>query len=1196
MRLQRPRLRGARGARAAPGAVRPLPRRARGASSAARPLGDRDGAGVRRARAASAASSPRARSGARWAGRWALFRYERPLLARRAASRTSPRRSTARGGSPTTPRRPGGCSTRALRADPGLGPRRPLGRRHVELQLGRRLAARAHRDRRRDDRSAGRPGGRRGGAPASSPRRTRSLLRRRRSARRRRGAAPVQSRGLMPGLLAHPDYTRERVRQVARRAAALVHADARAPDRMRIAGPVGRIPAAEAAALEYRDATPGMALGPLWATWWLAVRGDACRAEWEGEQVDLLLVTNSEATLWLDGEPVQGLVSGGAYVRARRDARRARRGRASALSARVEIACNGLFGWSELNPQPHAGGRAAPRRSAWSAASWRASTARRGRSSQRPRRAGGADGRAGRRRRLARRAAARAQPLLQRVGRRATARRGRAARAILGPLLAQRRNATRTHEITAVGHAHIDTAWLWPLEETFRKCVRTFATQLRLMERYPGYRFACSQAQQYAWIRDRAPGLWARIRERVAAGQWLPVGGTWIEPDCNLPAGESLVRQFLYGQRFFERELGRRATRVLEPRRVRLQRPAAADHARRRHRRLPHAEALLEPVQPARAPHLPLGRDRRLGGARALPAGRHLQRRGDRPRAAPRGARLQGPRAVGAQPARLRVGRRRRRADGADARDARARRGPAGRPAHDDRRPRGVLRRSWPTRREWPEVVGELYLEYHRGTYTTQARTKRASRRAERALHDAELLGRRRPDAPWPREELDGAWQTLLLNHFHDILPGSSIGEVHARAERDLAEVEAAAGARARPPRWPARSSTRSAWRAARWSSAAGGLRVRRGAVVRGRAARRGPPTPCASREDGDGFVARERAPARGPRPRRHAALARRAGERARGDGGARATCSSSTRTARPTSRPGTSTRSTSRRAATARRRDAAPRSRSADPLRAEVAFERPIGRASRMRQRVRLDAESARLEFHCAIDWHEDRRALKVRFPVAVHAPRATYEMQFGVVERPTHYSTRRDLAQYEVPGHRFADLSEHGFGVALLSAATYGWSVHGGDDAHDAAALAALARPRGRRRRARAGLRDLPARAAAGRTPASPPRRCASTRRCCSATGDAGEPRSWFSTDAPGLLVDTVKRAEDGDDADRPPLRGPRRPRHGAPARRRAVRRGVVHQPARGPARRARGRRRRGRRSPTGPFEIVTLVLAEA
>ena len=118
-----------------------------------------------------------------------------------------------------------------------------------------------------------------------------------------------------------------------------------------------------------------------------------------------------------------------------------------------------------------------------------------------------------------------------------------------------------------------------------------------------------------------------------------------------------------------------------------------------------------------------------------------------------------------------------------------------------------------------------------------------------------------------------------------------------------------------------------------------------------------------------------------------------------------------------------------------------------ADPLRAEVAFERPIGERSRMRQTVRLDAEAQRLEFHCAIDWQEDRKALKVRFPVAVLAPRATYEMQFGVVERPTHFSTRADAAQYEVPGHRFADLSEHGFGVALLSAATYGWSTLGGE-----------------------------------------------------------------------------------------------------------------------------------------------------
>src|SRR6188472_3743797 len=592
----------------------------------------------------------------------------------------------------------------------------------------------------------------------------------------------------MPSLLAHPDYTRERVRQVARRAAALVHADTRAPHRMRIAGPVDRIPASDAAALDYRDAEPGMALGPLWATWWLAVDGRV-PAEWQGEQVDLLVVTNSEATLWLDGEPAQGLVSGGAFVRP--DAMLVSRAAAGEeLSAQVEIACNGLFGWSELHPQPHQSGGSAPPfrlercelarfdRDAWALS-----------------------------RDLAVLAALMDEPgaddawrgeLLRELNRfcnawdaeeRAT---WPAARAILAPLN-ERRNATRTHEITAVGHAHIDTAWLWPLEETFRKCVRTFATQLRLMERYPAYRFACSQAQQYAWIRDRAPGLWARIRDRIAAGQWLAVGGTWIEPDCNLPAGESLVRQFLYGQRFFEQELGRRARVFWNPdvfgyngQLPQIMRGAGIDAfltqklSWNRFNPPEHhsfrwvgidGSAVLAHFPPAdtynaeaTVPELRRAardfKDHALsarsllvfgwgdggGGptAQMLETLARVQDLQDVPRTA-----IGDPDAFFAQLA---------------------------------------------DEAQWPEVVGELYLEYHRGTYTTQARTKRASRRAERALHDAELLAAV-ADAPWPREELDGAWRALLLNHFHDILPGSSIGEVHARAERDLAEVEAIAGA-----------------------------------------------------------------------------------------------------------------------------------------------------------------------------------------------------------------------------------------------------------------------------------------------------------------------------------------------------------------------------------------------------------------
>jgi alpha-mannosidase len=131
-------------------------------------------------------------------------------------------------------------------------------------------------------------------------------------------------------------------------------------------------------------------------------------------------------------------------------------------------------------------------------------------------------------------------------------------------------------------------------------------------------------------------------------------------------------------------------------------------------------------------------------------------------------------------------------------------------------------------------------------------------------------------------------------------------------------------------------------------------------------------------------------------------------------------------------------------------RRDCPPAesySVAASPLRAEVTFERTIGETSRMTQVVRLDAESRRLEFHTTVEWNEEHRLLKVCFPLAVRSPNATYETAFGYAERPTHYSTSFDRAKYEVPGHRWADLSEHGFGVAALTDSKYGYSCYGNE-----------------------------------------------------------------------------------------------------------------------------------------------------
>ncbi|KAJ1668525.1 Glycoside hydrolase, 38 vacuolar alpha mannosidase, partial [Coemansia sp. RSA 25] len=112
------------------------------------------------------------------------------------------------------------------------------------------------------------------------------------------------------------------------------------------------------------------------------------------------------------------------------------------------------------------------------------------------------------------------------------------------------------HQVYAIGNCHIDTAWLWPFAETKRKAARSWSTQLQLMDRYPEYKFAASQVQQFEWLKENYPSLFAKIQDKAKAGQFIPIGGTWVEMDCNMPSGESLVRQFLLGQRFFKEHFG----------------------------------------------------------------------------------------------------------------------------------------------------------------------------------------------------------------------------------------------------------------------------------------------------------------------------------------------------------------------------------------------------------------------------------------------------------------------------------------------------------------------------------------------------------------------------------------------------------------------------------------------------------------
>ena len=370
--------------------------------------------------------------------------------------------------------------------------------------------------------------------------------------------------------------------------------------------------------------------------------------------------------------------------------------------------------------------------------------------------------------------------------------------AILAELLG-RGGARPRHRVHAVGHAHIDTAWVWPVAETRRKIVRSTASQLELMDRYPDYRFAASSAQHYAWLEQDAPELFARVAARVAEGRWEPVGGSWVEPDCNLPSGESLVRQLLYGQRYFESRFGRRCDVYWSPDTFghNGQMPQILRHCGIE--RFLTQKLSWNQFTPPAARLVHLGRHRRLGGRlptyrRSAPTTRSSARASSAaaspPSAITTAARsawrcsAMATAAAGPTAEMLEAASRT-----ADLR---------GLPELEQSPSARFFERLEDERAGLGRIRGQLYFEYHRGTYTSQARTKRGNREGERALHDAEAaatLAWARGLAPYPAEEIAQLWPTLLRNQFHDILPGTSLREVHERTEREHRELRAAAEA-----------------------------------------------------------------------------------------------------------------------------------------------------------------------------------------------------------------------------------------------------------------------------------------------------------------------------------------------------------------------------------------------------------------
>jgi alpha-mannosidase len=591
-----------------------------------------------------------------------------------------------------------------------------------------------------------------------------------------------------------------------------------------------------------------------------------------------------------------------------------------------------------------------------------------------------------------------------------------------------------SHRITAVGHAHIDTAWEWPIREARRKVARSWSTQLALLDQYPDYIFAASQPLHYEWMKKSYPDIYRRVKEKVAAGRWEPVGAMWVEADCNLPSGESLVRQLLYGKRFFMHEFGYE-TRILWLPDVfgypgnlpQLMAEAGCDFFLTQKlswndtNKPEHHTFIWEGIDGSRIfTHFPPAdtyngnfspeevewsvRNFKDGAGSNMSL--YLFGWGDGG-GGPQAEMIDSAHRMGVE---------------------------LGRAAD-------FFQTALAESHDLATLAGELYFELHRGTYTSQSRIKRLNRLAQEALRQAEMWSVAANTRRGP--ELEKAWKGVLINQFHDILPGSSIDWVYEEAERDVAVAAERATAVGRDAisSISGHGSTTTVFNAT--------SHERRELIRVGTEDVRVVVPPCGWTVYVPG--AAEPKVVVSERSLENELL------RVEWDEHAVLTSIWDKEAEREVlSGPGNllQLHDDNPTRWDAWDLDIAYRDSWTDltevsvihrrsGLRAGIAFQRRFDGSSLV-QTMSLDAGSRVIRFETEVEWRERHKILKVAFPVAVRSREATYEIQFGHLRRPTHEDDPRARAMFEVCAQRWADLSDGGYGVALLNDCKHGYDIH--------------------------------------------------------------------------------------------------------------------------------------------------------
>ncbi|KAF9922353.1 Glycoside hydrolase, 38 vacuolar alpha mannosidase, partial [Linnemannia zychae] len=836
-----------------------------------------------------------------------------------------------------------------------------------------------------------------------------------------------------------------------------------------------RIPFEKAVKQPFTPTTAGTSYGPSWSTHWFKLKITVPK-DWAGEYVELLWDSNSEAMIWsTDGVPRQGLTGDKGNDRRIEYTLLKKAKGGEVIELWVEMACNGMFGAGKnglINPPDE--NRyfrlaqveiAVPNQDAWQLFyDMQVIT-------------GMADGLPNE--------TARGQEALYTCNQVIDAFDRDNLDASLKKCLQisheflSKKAAPDSHRITAVGNCHIDTAWLWPYAETRRKTARSWSTQLRLMEDYPEYVFVCSQAQQLEWLAHDYPKLFKEIQQASKKGQFQVIGSTWVEMDCNLPSGEALCRQFLYGQRFYEKNFGARCKIFWLPDTFgySAQLPQIVKQAGAQYfftqklswnniNKFPNTTftwvgldgtKVLTHMAPCETytaqadvgdmvRSIKNNRDLAFSNQSLLPYGN-----GD----------------GGGGPQRAMLERLRRMKD------------IDGLPRCDMGGAESFFKSVEEKAKGLQEWKGELYFELHRGTYTSQAATKRYNRKLEFLLRDVEIastlcmcLGR---NYTYPKADLDLLWKDLLLNQFHDVLPGSAIEMANVDARAIYRDIETKG-------KQILKESLRSLSQSKTPDDKSGHSFVSFNSLGWDRCdivevpAHAGDNLQQYSEGKDTGYVC----VTNGAFEYRDIADSKPEAGRVQAFASDKSFILDNDFIIAKFNQHGHLTSLYDKH----EMRELIPEGQIGNhfklyediplywdawdiemyhlntgktaglgtarigevgPLRATIIVEHKLTDHSTATQTIVLTATSPRLDFHVEAEWYENRKLLKVEFVWDIISDFATYDTQFGVIQRPTTYNTSEDFAKFEVCGHKFADLSEHGYGVSLLNDCKFGYSTHG-------------------------------------------------------------------------------------------------------------------------------------------------------